>query len=150
MKSIFLAVVGLGLSLNVSATSIDNEKALALALDDEYKAKATYLKVLEDFGQVKPFSNIVQAEERHIQALIPFFQKYNIPVPANKYLGAVASYKTLKEACEAGVLAEEENVKLYDQIFAMTDDKDLVVVFENLRRASLERHLPAFKRCISR
>lgn len=43
--------------------------ALAEALDDEYKARATYAKVIERFGPVRPFVNIIKAEERHAQAL---------------------------------------------------------------------------------
>lgn len=41
-------------------------QALRIALYDEYHAKAVYLKVLQTFGNVLPFSNIVQAEQRHI------------------------------------------------------------------------------------
>jgi hypothetical protein len=37
---------------------------LMAALDDEYQARATYAQVLEDFGDVRPFSNIVEAEDR--------------------------------------------------------------------------------------
>lgn len=39
------------------------------ALDDEYKARATYRKVIEAFGPVRPFVNIVEAEDRHAEAI---------------------------------------------------------------------------------
>ena len=39
------------------------------ALDDEYHAWATYDQVIADFGEVRPFSNIREAEARHINAL---------------------------------------------------------------------------------
>lgn len=39
--------------------------AMAEALDDEYKAIATYESVLDAFGPVRPFANIVEAERRH-------------------------------------------------------------------------------------
>lgn len=44
--------------------------ALEEALLDEYKARATYNKVIEVFGLIRPFSNIVEAEGRHVQALL--------------------------------------------------------------------------------
>ena len=148
MKSILVS--SLVMSLSFAAAASDNVAALKLALDDEYKAKATYLKVIEDFGNQRPFSNIVKSEQRHIEALIPFFTKYGIPVPENPYLGKVPGFKSLTEACQTGVDAEIENVELYDRIFSLTDDSDLYATFENLQWASEYRHLPAFKRCASR
>ena len=141
---IFLAL------LTQNAFANGNADALKLALDDEYKAKATYLKVIEDFGNIRPFTNIVKSEQRHIEALLPFFKKYNLDIPGNPYLGKIPSYSSVKKACQVGVEAEIENVKLYDRIFSMTDDPDLIRVFENLQWASQERHLRAFKRCANR
>jgi hypothetical protein len=143
-KIITLALITMTIN---SFGNVDNVKALKMALDDEYKAKATYLQVMEDFGERRPFSNIVNSEERHIQALLPFFQKYGEAVPQNKYLGNVASYDSFASACQAGVNAEIENVKLYDEIYKITDDEDLIAVFKNLQWASQKRHLRAFKRC---
>ncbi len=50
---------------------------LLMALDDRYKARATYRQVLADF-EVRPFSNIVEAEQRHIDALLVLFERYGI------------------------------------------------------------------------
>ena len=49
---------------------IETITAMHDALEDEYKARATYRKVIERFGRVRPFVNIIQAEERHIEALL--------------------------------------------------------------------------------
>ncbi len=54
---------------------------LSEALEDEYKSRALYNLVMKKFGNIKPFINIVNAENRHIQALLPLFKKYHIPVP---------------------------------------------------------------------
>ncbi len=122
--------------------------ALKLAIDDEQKALATYKKVIEDFGEVRPFINIIRAEQRHIDALLPFFVKYDIEVPENPYVGNVEGFASIQEACQAGVDAEVANVQLYDRIFDLAvGDANLMVVFENLQAASQENHLPAFKRC---
>ncbi|WP_232420130.1 hypothetical protein [Nitrosococcus watsonii] len=45
------------------------------AINDEYKARATYRHVIRKFGEIRPFINIVEAESRHIEALLPLFQK---------------------------------------------------------------------------
>lgn len=127
--------------------SAPHETALLMALDDEYKAEATYEQVLKDFGEVRPFKNIIRAEQRHINALIPLLKKYGVSIPSNPYSGKIASFSSLKEACQIGVQAEIDNVALYDQIEGMVSQQDILLVFDRLRWASQERHLPAFERC---
>jgi hypothetical protein len=122
-------------------------EALNLALDDEYKALATYQGVLDTFGEVAPFAEITLSEQRHIDALVTQFDKYGIPVPENPWFGAVPVFTTLSEACQAGVEAEIANVALYEQLFTMTDHQDLLQVFTNLSQASQESHLPEFQAC---
>lgn len=43
--------------------------------------------------------------------------------------------------------AEIDNAALYDELFSMVDNADLIQVFTSLQRASETRHLPAFERC---
>ena len=49
--------------------------ALNEALDDEYQAWATYDRVIRDFGKVRPFVSIRDAEARHIEALAGLFER---------------------------------------------------------------------------
>jgi hypothetical protein len=65
-------------------------QALHEALDDEYRSWATYDQVMTDFGAVRPFSNIREAESRHIEALCALFAAYGLPVPANPWPGKVS------------------------------------------------------------
>ena len=122
-------------------------EALMMALDDEYKAWSVYEQVIDDFGAVRPFTTIQKAEASHIKALTRLFDRYGIDAPLNEWLGQVPSYDTLAEACEAGVQAEIDNGALYDQLFDMVDNPDLIRVFTALQRASETRHLPAFESC---
>jgi hypothetical protein len=106
--------------------------------------------VLADFGEVPPFSNIREAEARHIEALRGLFGRYGLPVPANPWPGKVTRYANLQQACEAGVAAEIENGALYERLLASTQRQDILTVFRNLQEASQQRHLPAFQRCAQR
>jgi hypothetical protein len=130
----------------------ERERAdLLAALDDEYKARATYAQVLVDFGSdTLPFANIVEAEARHIEALRTVFLRYGLPVPEDPWAGRVPRYASVSEACAAGVDAEIENAALYDRLLAGTDRADVLAVYRNLQAASQERHLPAFQRCVER
>lgn len=121
--------------------------ALLEALDDEYKAWATYDQVIRDFGEARPFINIRDAEARHIEALCVLFARYGLPVPENPWAGGVARYASLQEACEAGVAAEIANGELYERLLGATERLDILTVFRNLQEASQQRHLPAFQRC---
>ena len=125
-------------------------RALEEALDDEYRAWATYDQVIKDFGEVRPFSNIREAEARHIEALLRLFTAYALPIPENPWPGRVERYASIQQACEAGVAAEIENGQLYDRLLAATERADLLAVFRNLQQASQQRHLEAFRRCTQR
>jgi hypothetical protein len=133
-------------------TTLNEIEAAALheALDDEYHAWATYDQVLRDFGLVRPFSNIRDAEARHIEALMQLFTQHGLAVPPNPWPGRVERYPSMHDACAAAVEAEIANAALYERLLASTDRSDILSVFRNLRDASQERHLPAFRRCVER
>jgi hypothetical protein len=124
--------------------------ALYAALDDEHHAWATYDQVIRDFGLVRPFSNIRDAEARHIDALLGLFERYGVPAPANPWPGRVEHYPTLHDACIAAVAAEIANAELYERLLASTTRSDILAVFVNLQEASQQRHLRAFQRCVER
>ncbi|MBZ8182891.1 ferritin-like domain-containing protein [Oscillatoria salina] len=127
------------------------KQALVEALHDEYKARATYRLVMQKFGEIKPFINILQSEERHIQALLSLFRKYQIPVPVDDWENRIQTPTSVLSACQAGVQAEIENGEMYQRLLALTPEyPDVQRVFLNLQRASQENHLRAFQRCVQR
>ncbi|WP_051921112.1 ferritin-like domain-containing protein [Porticoccus hydrocarbonoclasticus] len=124
--------------------------ALNEALDDEYHSWATYDQVIADFGEVRPFSNIREAEARHIEALCTLFSLYGLTVPENPWPGKVERYASLQAACEAGVSAEIANGEMYERLIGSSQRPNIVMVLRNLQEASQQRHLPAFQRCAQR
>lgn len=132
---------------NLSKTEID---ALHEALDDEFKAWATYDQVIDDFGPIRPFINIRDAEARHIEALLRIFREYELEPPDNKWIGKVPRYDGVASACAAAAQGEIDNAELYERIMQSTERPRILRVFQNLCSASQERHLPAFQRCMER
>jgi hypothetical protein len=121
------------------------------ALQDEHHAFFTYTRVLEDLGKVKPFTNIVNAENQHVKAAAKLFEKRGWNPPASAWtLDNVPAFTTLAEACAGGVIAEQENIAMYDQLLSGTLPEDVAKVFGTLRAASLENHLPAFQTCVEK
>lgn len=134
----------------ISPLDDTERQALEDALDDEYKSHATYDQVIRDFGSVRPFINIVEAEARHISALLSLFDKYGIAAPANRWAGKAPRFSSVHDACVASVQGEIENVTLYDRLLKSTRRVDIISVYQALRSASQDRHLPAFQRCKQR
>ena len=78
---------------------LDNlQNALIEALQDEYKARATYRLFISKFGVIRPFVNIIESEERHIQALLSLFRRYEIPIPVDNWPEQVTAPASLSEA----------------------------------------------------
>jgi rubrerythrin len=125
-------------------------EALREALEDEYRARAAYYKVIESFGPVQPFVNIVEAEERHAQALLAQFDRLGTKPPKDTWPARVTAPRTMTEACEGAVQAELDNAAMYERLIAQVTDPVVRRVLRRLQEASQERHLPAFRRCLSR
>lgn len=134
----------------MSAPTEQDILALREALDDEYRAWATYDQVIADFGLVPPFSNIRDAEARHIDALRSLYVRFGLPFPENPWSGKVERYPDLLAACTAGVAAEIANGAMYERLLAACRHPDVLAVLRRLRDASVQRHLPAFRRQLER
>jgi len=126
-------------------TNILNE-----ALMDEYKARDTYRKIIDTFGPVRPFINIVEAEQRHIEMLLPLYEKYDISLPVEPNPERVTVAHSLQNACQMGVEAELMNMAMYDRLIAAADQPDVIDILQRLQAASRDHHLPAFQRCADR
>lgn len=120
------------------------------ALLDEYKARDTYQKIIDAFGPLRPFINIVEAEQRHIELLLPLYEKYGLPLPPEPDPERITVPTSVLKACETGVAAEIENIAMYDRLLGATDLPDVITVFQRLQAASRDHHLPAFRRCLER
>lgn len=122
--------------------------ALTRAIQDEYRAETIYQGVINDFGQVQPFVNVLTAEERHSAAIGRLFTARGLATPAStSTVATVPRFATVPAACAAGAVAERENIAMYDDLLRAALPADVRQVFSNNRSASLVNHLPAFERC---
>ncbi|MGQ9909109.1 MAG: ferritin-like domain-containing protein [Candidatus Flexifilum sp.] len=114
---------------------------------DEQHAYAVYGAIIEQFGAVRPFTAIQQAELQHAAAWETLFARYGIPVPEVPEFD-LPTYSSLSEACAAGVEAEIMNFDMYDAMLeAFTPYPDLLHVAQMLRNVSEFNHLPAMQNC---
>lgn len=129
--------------------SLTLQEMLVYAIQDEYLAKAKYELILEKFGNQTPFSNIIKAEATHIAALKPLFTKYKVTIPPDNVKGSLSVPKTLKEALQAGVQGEIDNIEMYKRFIQQDIPADVKLVFSRLRNASTN-HLKAFQKGLSK
>jgi hypothetical protein len=157
MNGIKYAVVVTAVVIGLSAYALparasaaqDLEPRLEQALMDEYHAQAFYGAVLAQYGDVRPFSNIYNAEGRHIDALLAQYDSYGWDAPANPYSAADFEFSSLEDAAQQARDAEVANADLYAGLFDGLNDPQVSAVFSALQRASQENHLPALERYLN-
>lgn len=120
--------------------------ALVAALLDEQRAQAFYQSVMDRHGRVRPFANIIQAEQNHEQAVRTVMSRYGVAVPPAQPPDVPAPAATLRESARLAARLERENIALYDRLIPTCSQTDVRNLFERLRAASYNNHLPAFER----
>ncbi len=129
--------------------SLTLEEMLRYAIEDEYLAQAEYQYATKQFGDQNPFTNIIDAEQTHIDALKVLYKAYNLPVPENKASEHLISLTNVNQGFEAGVQAEINNIAMYEKFLAQKDlPNDVKTTFTSLRDGS-KNHLEAFQNKVS-
>lgn len=112
----------------------------------EYAAYATYKAIIDEFGAVQPYTNILGSEQKHIDFLVGYLDGAGVAIPENPWLGEIEAPADLMGAAQAGIDAEIDNVAMYDELLGREiADPALVDLLERLRGMSENRHLPAFE-----
>ena len=125
------------------------EQMLTYAIQDEYLARAEYELIIGEYGSIRPFTNIMSAEERHIEWVAEMFDEYGYSLPkdtANLYVALPAD---LRSSFQTGIQAEIDNIAMYESFLAEDLPADVRDLFERLKRAS-ENHLRAFRNNLHR
>ncbi len=143
----FAAEADFGAAGAAANPTTEIEKMLKYTLEDEYLAKAEYETIIAEYGSIRPFANIMKAEERHIAALEPLFEAYKLELPVVDPSQYTVLPATLEESYKAGVEAEIKNIAMYEEFLKLDLPDDVEFVFENFMKAS-ESHLAAFERAV--
>ena len=139
-----LSLSGYGAEGALDDTTLTLADMLSYAIQDEYLARAEYDWITTTFGSARPFTNIMRAEETHIEALQPLFTAYGITAPADEGASRAVAVGSLTEAYQAGVNAEVNNIAMYETFLDQNLPDNIRAVFESLMHAS-ENHLRAFQ-----
>ena len=125
------------------------EQMLTYSIQDEYLARAEYELIIGEYGSIRPFTNIMEAEERHIEWVTELFNDYGYSVPKDTAGEYVVLPEDLKSSFETGVQAEIDNIAMYESFLKQDLPVDVRDLFERLKGAS-ENHLRAFRNNLNR
>ncbi|GAB3804541.1 ferritin-like domain-containing protein [Virgibacillus kimchii] len=145
----FRQIENYGAAGALNAPTLTLPQMLTYAIQDEYLAQARYNNILETFGYIRTFAQIQQAEMRHIDALLPLFYLYQVPLPQDLSYSFVTAPENIKSAYAISVQGEIDNIAMYDRFLSLNIPNDVQIVFTQLRNASVN-HLAAFERGLAR
>lgn len=149
----------------VEAINPTEKDALLFMREEEKLARDVYLYLAEKW-EVKVFSNIARAEDRHMSSILCLIDKYDLTDPVkenpngvftNEALGTLyntlieSGTPSLIEAFKVGAFIEDLdindlNVNIENELI---DNKDILAVFGELRKGS-RNHMRAFTRNLTR
>ena len=125
------------------------EDMLVYALQDEQAARAEYALIMDQYGDIRPFTNIIRSEEQHIRLLEPLFVAHGISAPEDVAAQRAVLPESLEAAFEIGVEAEIANIAMYEMFLDRDLPQDVRDVFERLKAGS-ENHLRSFENNLRR
>lgn len=119
--------------------------ALNSALRSKFKTCALYNMVLQAFGSVQPFKDLLKIEEKYRMVLEGLARRYKVSAPSNEWEGQIAIPVSFVEACEEAIELERENEGLYLRLLDDVEDPALRRVLMRMRNVSQISHQPSFK-----
>jgi len=122
----------------------DLETMFTVLINDEYKARAEYQAIVDEFGTQAPFNQLIRAETMHIKALTRLFEAYGLDVPSDLGNTYAVVPSSIEEAYTIGVKAEKDNIALYEKYLEKDLPTSVERVFTNLKNAS-QKHLATFE-----
>ncbi|MCK4798917.1 MAG: DUF2202 domain-containing protein [Spirochaetes bacterium] len=143
----------------------EEEAAGLIFMKEEEKLARDVYRVMYSNWNLRPFGNITEAEQRHMDAITMLLEKYEIQDPVtNDSTGVFTNqdlqtlYNTLIsqgsqseiEGLKVGAAIEEIDIlDLQKELDDNVDNEDITFVYENLMRGS-RNHLRAYVRNLDR
>jgi len=150
-------------SIEIGELTDAQKEGLSFIIEEEKVARDVYLALGKTWNE-RVFKNIARAEQRHIDALIKLFSRYDMETPTTIEDEGVFENEELQklyddlvqrgnisliDALEVGVLVEETDIADLERLLEAGVPADFELVYGHLLRGS-NQHLRAFNRQISR
>jgi hypothetical protein len=144
-----LTLEGYGAFGALADTDLSIADMLMYAVQDEYLAHAEYSAIIDQFGDQKPYTNIILAEETHLSLLQEVYLSYGMDFPTDSSESYVILPTDLLAAAQTGVQAEIDNIEMYQLFMSYDLPPNVYEVFSALKAGS-DSHLLAFQKQVDR
>jgi hypothetical protein len=104
---------------------------LNYVIQDEYLARPEYEAILQEYGIIRPFSNIIRSGERHISWFVPLFEQHGFEIIEDNASDHVVFPENIKTALENGVQAELEIIAMYEVFLEENLPEDVQAVLND-------------------
>ena len=150
-------------SIEIGELTDAQKDGLSFIIEEEKVARDVYLTLSKTWNE-RIFKNIAKAEQRHMDALIELFSRYEIETPITIEDEGVFENEELQklyndlvqrgnisliDALEVGVLVEETDIADLEELLEAGVPDDFERTYSHLLKGS-NQHLRAFNRQISR
>lgn len=144
-----LSLEGYGAKGALADKNLTISDMLMYAVQDEYLAHGEYLAIIDKFGDQKPYTNIISAEETHLAYLKEVYLVYGLDFPADESASHIVVPASLLEAAETGVQAEIDNIAMYENFLTYDLPENVFEVFSALKSGS-DSHLLSFQKQVDK
>ena len=131
-------------------------RGLLYMREEEKLARDVYLVLYEKWG-LPIFQNIARSEQTHMDAVKTLLDRYDLQDPVSDEIGVFTNpdlqalydqlisqgSQSVVDALKVGALIEEVDIEDLKSWIAKTDNRDVILVYENLMKGS-RNHLRAF------
>ncbi|THB67690.1 MAG: DUF2202 domain-containing protein, partial [Desulfovibrio sp.] len=142
--------------LPVQDLSHEEQAGLEFMFEEEKLARDVYLALAEMWG-TPIFSNIAASEQQHMDSVAALLDRYSVDVNTDSAPGVFANpelqalyadltslgAQSLLDALIVGATIEDLDIKDIQEYLAVTDNTDIMVVYQNLMKGS-RNHLRSF------
>ncbi|MEN8173412.1 MAG: DUF2202 domain-containing protein [Chloroflexota bacterium] len=150
------AISGFISDMELGELTAEETETLLFMREEEKLARDVYLAMYDQW-ELQIFQNISSSEQRHMDALEMLIDRYNLEDPVGPELGVFANQtlqdlydqlvaqgsESLTEALKVGAAIEEIDILDLIEGTAETDNEDIELVYNTLRRGS-RNHLRSF------
>jgi len=122
----------------------EGDRALLEALAETRLSARFYAAVAAQHGDKQPFKRLAKLKARHAKRIEKLVADHDIPGKPRD-ADELSVPDRIEEACQRGVSQEARNAQLYDKVFDLFDDKDIVRIMDRYARKAELRHMPSFR-----
>jgi hypothetical protein len=122
----------------------EGDRALLEALSETQWSARYYAAVAAQHGNKQPFKKLSKAKARQAKRIQKLVSDHDIPGKARE-AEEISVPDSVDDACKRGVSQEARNATLYDKVFDMFEDKDIVRIMDRYARKAELRHMPMFR-----